>query len=112
MAAQKLDKAEWAAYLAGLTTALEGTEAEIELESLEIGDQVEANWLPLFGIVYDHKGDLVEVAMQGLDHLIYKPREIYVDRSAGGLVSLEIVGEDGTKQIVQFREPLMLPAPG
>jgi hypothetical protein len=51
MAAQKLDKAEWAAFLAGLTKALEGAEAEIEVESLEIGDQVEANWLPLFGTV-------------------------------------------------------------
>lgn len=112
MGAQKLDKAEWAAFLAGLTKALEGAEAEIEVESLEIGDQVEANWLPLFGIVYDHKGDLVEIAMEGLDHLIYKPQEIYVDRGAGGLVSLEIITGDGTKQIVQFREPLMLPAPG
>jgi hypothetical protein len=112
MAAKRLDKAEWAPFLAELTKTLKGAEAEIEVESLEIGDQVEANWLPLFGIVYDHKGDLVEIAMEGLDHLIYKPREIYVDRGATGLASLEIVSEDGTRQIIQLREPLMLPAPG
>ena len=51
--------------------------AEIEVASLSLGDQVEAEWLPLHGITYDPNDDLVEVALEGLDHMIRKPREIY-----------------------------------
>ena len=87
-------------------------EAEIEVASLDLGDQVEADWLPLLGIVYDPKSDVVEVALDGLDHMIHKPREIYIDGGAQTLTSVEIVDAEGTKQIVQLRDQLMLPPPG
>jgi Family of unknown function (DUF5335) len=38
--------------------------AEIEVASLALGDQVEAEWLPLLGIAYDPKDDLVQVALE------------------------------------------------
>src|SRR5262249_44964390 len=79
--------------------------------SLSLGDQVEAEWLPLLGIAYDPHDDIVEVALEGLDHLIPKPRDIYVEDAPGGLVALEIVDADDVKQIVKLRDPLMLPAP-
>ena len=40
---------------------------EIEIASLSICDQIEAEWLPLLGIVYDPKDDIIEVALEGLD---------------------------------------------
>jgi len=91
MTARKLDKKEWQAFFDRISKLLEGKRAEIEVASLALGDQVEAEWLPLLGIVYDRKGDLVEVALDGLDHMIRKPREIYVDVDGEGLLSLEIV---------------------
>jgi hypothetical protein len=91
---------------------LEGKQAEIEVASLRLGDQVAAAWLPLIGIAYDPRDDLVEVALEGLDHLIAKPREIYVEDGAEGIVALEIVDEDDVKQIVKLRDPVRLPAPG
>ena len=112
MTARKLDKSEWRKFFDDLSRMLPGAQAEVEVASLELGDQIEAEWLPLIGLVYDHKGDLVEIAMEGLDHMIRKPREIYADSDPGGLVSLEIVDADGVRQIVRLREPLMLPAPG
>jgi hypothetical protein len=72
---------------------------------------VEAEWLPLLGLVYDPKDDLVEVALDGIDHMIPKPREIYVDEGLGGLMSIEIVDAEDTKQIIKLRDPLMLPPP-
>jgi len=52
---------------------------EIEVASLDLGDQVQAKWLPLIGITYDPKDDVVEVALEGLDHMIHRPREMYMD---------------------------------
>jgi hypothetical protein len=86
--------------------------AEIEVASLSLGDQVEAEWLPLHGITYDPNDDLVEVALEGLDYMIRKPREIYLEDWTRGLTTIEVVDADGTKQVVKLREPLMLASPG
>jgi hypothetical protein len=111
MTARKLDKEEWQAFFDRTSKLLEGKRAEIEIASLALGDQVEAEWLPLLGIVYDRKGDLLEVALDGLDHMIRKPREMYVDVDGEGLLSLEVVDAEGVRQMVRFKDPLMLPAP-
>ena len=111
MTTRKLDKKQWRTFFDRVSTTLEGKEAEIEIASLRLGDQVEAEWLPLIGIAYDPNDDIVEVALEDLDHLIAKPRDVYVEEGAGGLVALEIVDADGIKQIVKLRDPLMLPSP-
>ncbi len=111
MSTRKLEKSEWGPYFDSLSKVLGGAQAEIEIASLELGDQIEANWLPLIGLVYDPKDDLVEVALEGLDHMIRHPQEIYVDDGAGALASVEIVDGDDNRQIVSFREPLALPPP-
>jgi hypothetical protein len=111
MTTRKLDKKQWRTFFDGVTTMLEGKEAEIEVASLRLGDQVEAEWLPLIGIAYDPNDDIVEVALEGLDHLIPKPREIYVEDGAQGMVALEIVDADYVRQIIKLRDPLALPAP-
>ena len=111
MAMRKLDKTQWRTFFDRLSKMLEGKQAEIEVISLGLGDQVEAEWLPLLGIVYDPNDDIVEVALEDLDHLIQKPRDVYVEEGPGGLVALEIVDADDVKQIVKLRDPLMLPSP-
>ena len=50
MTARKLDKRQWSTFLNGVTRMLEGKRAEVEVASLRLGDQVEAEWLPLLGI--------------------------------------------------------------
>jgi hypothetical protein len=112
MTVRKLNKAEWQPFLDTMSRMLEGKQAEIETVSLALGDQVDAEWLPLLGITYDPKGDLIEIALEGLDHMIRKPRAVYVDDDVGGLTGLAIVGDDGVEHIVKLRDPLMLPAPG
>jgi hypothetical protein len=109
MAIVKLDKAKWHSYFDQVSKLLEGKQAEIEVASLKLGDQIEAEWVPLLGIVYDHKNDLVEVIVEGLDHLIYKPREIFIDHGPLGLTSMEVIDVDDVRQIIRLRDPLMLP---
>jgi hypothetical protein len=112
MATQKLDKAEWQAFFDSLLAVLGPKRVEIEVLSLGLGDQVDAESLPLVGLVYDPKDDMVEVALDGLDHLIAKPREIYVvEEEAGELLAIEVVTADGVRQIIRLKDPLMLPAP-
>jgi hypothetical protein len=69
MTTRKLDKRQWRTVFDRLSKTLEGKQAEIEVASLSLGDQVEAEWLPLHGITYDPNDDLVEVALEGLDHI-------------------------------------------
>jgi hypothetical protein len=111
MTIRKLEKNEWRPFLDFLSKLLEAKEAEIEVASLKLGDQVEAEWLPLIGISYDPKNDIVEIALEGHDHIIHKPREIYLDDNVGALMSLEVVDADGVRQIVKLKDQLALPAP-
>jgi uncharacterized protein DUF5335 len=111
MAAAQIDRNSWAPFLDTVTNALIGKQAEIEVASLDLGDQVEAEWAPLIGVTYDRKDDLIEIALEELDHLIRSPRELSIDYAVGGIAAMEIVDADGNRQIVKFRDPLALPAP-
>ncbi len=108
---RKLEKPQWRPFLEAISKLLEAKEAEIEVASLGLGDQVQAKWLRFIGIAYDPNDDVVEVALDGLDHMIHRPREIYLDDDVGGLTSLEIVDAEGVRQIVKLKDQLMLPAP-
>jgi hypothetical protein len=111
MAIHKVEKGSWQPYIDKISKTLVGKQAEIEVDALDIGAQIEAEWIPLLGISYDPKNDLVQVLVEGLDHLIRDPGEIWVDHGPAGLTSMEIIGTDGVKQIIRFRDPLLLPGP-
>jgi hypothetical protein len=98
-------------FLDRLSRALSGKRAEIEVVSLALGDQIEAEWLPLIGVVYDPKSDLIEIALDGLDHLIRKPEQMEIEGDEAQLSSMKIVDRDGIQQILRFRDPMALPPP-
>jgi hypothetical protein len=113
MATQKLDKATWQKTFDQMSKSLlVGKQVEIEVLGLDIGDQIEQDWIQLLGISYDPKDDLIQILVEGLDHLIRKPREVWVDHGAIGLVSMEVIDADDVRQIIRLREPLMLPFSG
>ena len=113
--AQAIDKAEWKAYCEFLSRTLEGGGVEIEVASLDLGDQIESDWLPMIGITYDPKDDLFDVALQRgdavVDHLIYGPREFAADREFVELSALEIIDRDGKQHLLRLRDALALPPP-
>jgi hypothetical protein len=111
MSVHQIDKNQWEAFFETLTRTVAGKRAELEVASLDLGDQIEAEWTPLNGIVYDPKDDLIEVALEGVDHMILEPREVYVDFDVGGLIAMEVVDASGVRQIVKLKDPLALPAP-
>jgi hypothetical protein len=111
MTIRRLEKPEWRPFFDTMSKILEAKVAEVEVASLDLGDRAQAEWLPLIGVTYDPRDDAVEIALDGLDHMIRKPREIYLDDGAAGLTSPEIVDADGVRQIVKLKDQLMLPAP-
>ena len=111
MTIRRLEKPEWRPFFDTMSKILEAKVAEVEVASLDLGDQTQAEWLPLIGITYDPRDDAVEIALDGHDHMIRKPREIYLDDGAAGLTSLEIVDANGVKRIVKLKDQLILPAP-
>jgi hypothetical protein len=111
MTVRKLDKKEWRPFFDFVSKMMLGKEAEIEVTSLKLGDQIEAEWLPVHGLTYDPRDDVFEVALEGIDHLIPSPREIYIEDGGEMLSSVEIVDAAGNKQIVKLKDELMLPSP-
>jgi hypothetical protein len=106
MTIRRLEKSEWRPFLMSSPNCSRPRNAEVEVASLNLGDQTQAEWLPLLGISYDPRDDVVDIALDGLDHMIRKSRE-----GAAVLTSLEIVDADGVGQIVKLRDQLMLPPP-
>ena len=107
MPIRTLPRTEWNDYFDAFSDTKSDTGrvdyAEIRILSPEDGVQPQTRWLPLQGITYDPKNDLLEVLVTGLDHLIGHPDSIYVDEEAGRLNCLEVVRQDGTKEIVELR---------
>jgi hypothetical protein len=110
MASRTIPQAEWRAFFDGMAGALVGKRAEVEAASLDLGDQIVAEWVPLLGVTYDAQDDLLDVALSGLNHLIRRPREIYVQEGAKGVETVAVVSADGMKQILHLKDPIMLPA--
>jgi len=106
----KIEKAAWSPYFDSMSKALKTATAEIEVDSLALGSQIAAEWVPLLGITYDPKDDMVEIVMEGLDHMIHHPKEVYVEQDASGVTSLEVIDDDDVRQIVRLHDPLMMPA--
>ena len=112
MATVKLEKSAWKPYFDQVSTTLVGKQAEIETASLKIGDQIDAEWVGLRGIAYDPGKDLVDIMLEGSDHLVRHPRDIYVEQGPLGVTSMEVIDTDDVRQIIKLRDPLMLPYVG
>ena len=104
-----IPKTEWRSFFDRMSQALLGKLAEIEVASMDLGDNIVAEWVPMIGITYDSRDDLLDVALDRANHLIRHPKEIVVEEDENGLKSVAVLDGDDTRQIVNLRTPLMLP---
>lgn len=113
MTTRKIEKQEWKTFFDGVSKVggLDSKCAEIEVLGLNLGDHIAAEWVPMFGVVYNPAGDVLEIGLEGLDHMIHRPKTIHVDESAAGLHSISVIDEDDLQHIIRLRDPLLLPAP-
>ncbi len=115
MATRTIEKSDWEAYLNRISKELGACLAEVEVAGLDIGDQIEAEWVTLTGVSYDPKDDLVSVDLLSQDdknigHLVHKPVELVVDEEIDGLAGLVLADGDGQRTILRLKRPLALPA--
>jgi len=106
-----LKRERWKGYFEAITHALEGKQALVEVAALSLGDHVAVDWVPLQGVTYDHKDDLLDLDLGDVNHIIRHPASIHIEADATELRSIEVIDAQNTRHIVRLREPLMLPAP-
>jgi hypothetical protein len=104
-----IPKTEWRSFFDHMSHALLGKWTEIEVASIGLGGNIVAEWIPMLGITYDSRDDLLDVALDRVNHLIRHPKEIVVEEDASGLKSVAVLDDDGTRLIVNLRTPLTLP---
>lgn len=107
----ELDKAIWKPYFDRVSKLMDGKYVEIEVAALSLGSQLAAEWLPLFGVSYDERDDLIAVMAESLDHMIRKPQDVFVETDGVNLLSMKVVDGEGRTQIVKFKTPLLLGPP-
>jgi hypothetical protein len=107
---RSLPKSEWRAFFDRMSDELLGKWAEIEVASLDLGDQIVAQWIPMLGITYDSRDDILDVALDRSNYLIRHPRDIVVEQTPTGIASVSVIDAEGARQVVRLKEPLMLPA--
>ena len=108
MSIRALPRAEWRRYCDRISKTVAGRPAELDVSSLDLGDLIEVRWLPLFGIVFDARSDVLEIALDGVGHSILSPRQILLEETERGLVAVEIIAADDSVDTLRFREPLNL----
>lgn len=105
---KQIPRSEWSSYFEAFTRKHVNDRTSetvtIEVLSPELGDQVEARDVPLLGITYDSKDDILDVFVgDTLDHLIFTPRDIYVvEEEDGFLSSLQVTRAEGVREVLQF----------
>jgi hypothetical protein len=115
VADEVIRKDAWRAFCDRLSRLLEGKRAEVEVDSLGLGAQIEAEWAPVVGVSYDPKDDVFSVAVGGkddlVDHLVHRPLTLAVRWDGPAVEALAITDSDGAMHLVRFREAQMLPSP-
>lgn len=108
----ELEKKRWREYFDSLAHSLQGLLVSIEVMSEQIGDQTDVERIPLQGISYDPKDDVLEVAVGGRDsrypvvlrHFIDAPSMIRVQDGAVRPHTIFVEDASGTKTLIRLFE--------
>lgn len=110
MPTRKLESSEWQRYFDEVAKRLPSMRVGVSVLGDDIGAQLETENSPLLGLSYDSNDEVFEIATSSISHRVERPKEIYIHEKAGTLASVEVVAQDGTKQIVELRPLPSLPA--
>lgn len=111
MKTREVGKENWQGFFDQTSRVLKGKLIQIEVDSLEIGAQIEVNMLSLNGLTYDRKDKALIVSTDEIEHVIPAVQQIFVTEGREGMDSLEVRSADGRIEIIKFSEPLALSPP-
>ncbi|MCU1498344.1 MAG: hypothetical protein JWM47_2297 [Acidimicrobiales bacterium] len=115
-----LARSEWRTLMEAITQDFQGSDVTIEILTPDLGDQPEAEKLPLAYVEYDHNDDVFIVALGGLSprfpvvlrHMINHPQQIFADRISPEVPwVIDVVGADDIQTIVTLHVRPALPPP-
>jgi hypothetical protein len=107
---REVPKTEWRHFFDEMSKLqLPGKWAEIEVATPEVGDQIVAEKLPVIGITYDSKDDLLDVALDRANRLIRHPQTIDVEEEPIGILAVAVLDDEGARHIIRLTEPWSLP---
>lgn len=85
---------------------------DVEVLSMDWGDQFAAEGAHLYGIAYDPRANALEFELEGGDHRIQKPKEVWTAEDFDGFVkAIEVVRDDGTREVAKVSRLGVAPAP-
>lgn len=77
---------------------------DVEVLGVDSGDQFEAEGARIFGITFDPRENSVEFELDGGDHRIINPREVWVAEEPDGFIkAIEVVRDDGTREVARVK---------
>ena len=104
-----LDRAEWGAFFDGLSRHVADTPSYATARVFTIrpgeveGEQEEA-WRRLVGVTWEPREDTITVALDGLDHRIERPNDVWADEPTPRLVRrFVVVGPGGRRDEIELR---------
>lgn len=104
----------WQRFFDSVTRTIQGSQVEVEVVGLDLGDQIQAEWLSLNGLTYDPLDDTFYVYIEDVDmmfdHAISQPREIVVHMTGPALDQVVVIDADDRRHIIRLRQPLQLPS--
>lgn len=109
MQTREISSNDWQSFFNQVSKALQGKLIKIEVDSLELGSQVEVDQLSLNGLTYDKKDDAFVISSDAIEHVFHSPQQIFATDGSDGINSLKVHSVDGTEQIINFVEALALP---
>jgi len=84
---------------------------DVEILGADSGDQFEAEGARIFGITFDPKENSVEFELDGGDHRIINPKEVWVAEEPDGFIkAIEVVRDDGTREVARVKRGGIAPA--
>lgn len=102
MEVKVLAKSEWPTYFSRLHKAVEGKKIKIEVVGAMLGDQILVKSAPLLGATYEPRENTLEISVNGMTHVVEKPREISVQDDDGEILAIEVVDMGDRHQIMTF----------
>lgn len=112
MAYERIEDHEWATFIESFSKYLGGRHVEIEVMGLDLGVQIQAEWVPLRSLHFGDRTGTLHVRLDGeggIDHAI-DVAEMWAELRGSELESLALIDKSGHQQILRFRAPLELPA--
>lgn len=110
MTTRKLERSEWQRYFDEVAKRLPSMRVGVSILGDDIGAQLETEDSALVGLSYDSNDEVFGIDTPDISHRVSNPKEIYVREKGGTLSSVEVIAQDGTKQIIELRPLPSLPA--